>query len=42
MRIIQALMEAPKYLLSDEPFDGLDSTMKTVVKELINEIIRVG
>ena len=39
MRIIQALMDEPKYLILDEPFDALDSKMKEKVKSYFNEYL---
>lgn len=39
MRIIQALLDKPKYLILDEPFDALDKKSKKIVKELLNTYI---
>lgn len=39
MRLIQALMEFPKYLILDEPFDALDLKMKDVAQKAINDFI---
>lgn len=39
MRLIQALMEFPKYLILDEPFDALDLKMKDVAQKTINDFI---
>lgn len=35
MRLIQALMEKPKYLILDEPFDALDKKSKEIAKQLL-------
>lgn len=37
MRFIQAIMEDNKYLIIDEPFDGLDKKSKLAVVRLLNE-----
>lgn len=39
MRIIQALVENPDYLILDEPFDALDKSSQKVVRELLEEYI---
>lgn len=39
MRFIQAIMDNPKYLILDEPFDGLDKDSKSTIKDIINEYI---
>lgn len=39
MRIIQALMDKPKYLILDEPFDNLDKESQEQAIELLNEFI---
>lgn len=39
MRIIQALMDHPDYLILDEPFDALDKNSQKVVLELIEEYL---
>lgn len=39
MRIIQALMEKPKYLILDEPFDALDQKSQKQVIELLNQFV---
>ena len=36
MRIIQALMDKPKYLILDEPFDALDKKSQQQVISLLN------
>lgn len=41
MRIIQALMENPDYLILDEPFDALDKNMKEITKKLINDYLNI-
>ncbi len=40
MRIIQALVENPDYLILDEPFDALDKSSQKVVRELLEEYIK--
>lgn len=35
MRIIQALIDNPRYLILDEPFDALDKTNKALLKEYL-------
>ena len=37
MRLIQALMDNPEYLILDEPFDALDEKSKTVVVKLLSD-----
>ncbi len=37
LRIVQALMEKPQYLILDEPFDGLDKTSQKLVTKLLDE-----
>lgn len=39
MRIIQAMMESPRILILDEPFDALDDMSKTAVKNLIDQYL---
>lgn len=39
MRLIQALMERPDYLILDEPFDGLDRLSKKIVIEMLDEYV---
>lgn len=39
MRIIQALMDKPKYLILDEPFDFLDSNSQKKVVNILNNFI---
>jgi ABC-type multidrug transport system ATPase subunit len=41
LRLIQALMEKPKYLLLDEPFDGLDTEAKNIVKKLLEDYLSI-
>lgn len=36
MRLIQALMDTPQYLILDEPFDALDKESKQVLKDYLN------
>lgn len=36
MRLIQALMDKPEYLILDEPFDGLDQESQTKAIDLLN------
>jgi ABC-2 type transport system ATP-binding protein len=40
MRIIQALMEEPRYLILDEPFDALDKGSKEMVLQLLEEFLK--
>lgn len=42
LRLIQAIMEDPKYIILDEPFDALDLDMKAIAKSLLEEEIRKG
>lgn len=42
MRIIQALMEDPKYLILDEPFDALDEYSRELLVNLLNKQIEKG
>ncbi|MDE8272969.1 ABC transporter ATP-binding protein [Erysipelothrix rhusiopathiae] len=39
MRLIQALMERPDYLILDEPFDGLDRLSKKIVIAMLDEYV---
>lgn len=39
LRIIQALMENPKYLIIDEPFDALDKSSQAKLNTLLNDFI---
>ncbi len=39
MRIIQALMDEPKYLILDEPFDALDQDSKNSLKNYLNKYL---
>ncbi len=41
MRLIQAIMEKPRYLLLDEPFDGLDTEAKNIVKKLLEDYLSI-
>lgn len=41
MRIIQAMMESPRILILDEPFDALDDMSKTTVKNLIDQYLLI-
>lgn len=40
LRLIQAIMGKPRYLILDEPFDGLDSKMKIKVKDFLDQYIK--
>ena len=40
LRIIQALMEKPKYLILDEPFDALDKKSQNKLMEILNSYIK--
>lgn len=40
MRIIQAVMESPRILILDEPFDALDDMSKIVVKNLMDQYLK--
>lgn len=40
MRLIQALMEKPKYLILDEPFDALDKISKCKLENILNKYIQ--
>ncbi|MEG0276389.1 MAG: ATP-binding cassette domain-containing protein [Coprobacillus sp.] len=42
MRIIQALMDKPKYLILDEPFDALDHQSCEIVKKLFLDYVDNG
>lgn len=42
MRIIQALMDKPKYLILDEPFDALDKKSCMVVEQVLDEHVKAG
>lgn len=37
LRLIQALMDRPKYLILDEPFDALDKTSQTQVEAMLSD-----
>ena len=39
MRMIQAIMEKPKYLILDEPFDALDKKSQDVATKLLNKYV---
>lgn len=39
LRIIQALVENPKYLVLDEPFDALDKTSQKKLRALLDEFM---
>jgi len=39
IRIIQALMEEPNYLIIDEPFDGLDKNSQEMLKNILDNFI---
>lgn len=39
LRIIQSLLDKPKYLILDEPFDALDKNSKRVARELIENYL---
>ena len=41
MRIIQAMMESPRILILDEPFDALDDMSKIAVKNLIDQYLLI-
>ncbi len=40
MRIIQAIMDKPKYLILDEPFDALDKHIRKEVVELLEQYMK--
>ena len=42
LRLIQAIMEKPRYIILDEPFDALDNRMKDIAKGLLDEAVREG
>ncbi len=42
LRIIQAVMEDPKYLILDEPFDALDKKSKATVLKILDDYINEG
>ena len=37
MRLIQALVEKPDYMILDEPFDALDDTIRETAKQVLEE-----
>lgn len=39
LRIIQSLLDKPKYLILDEPFDALDKSAKTHARDLIQKYL---
>lgn len=39
MRLVQAIMDKPKYLILDEPFDALDLKSQRVVVKMLNDYI---
>ncbi len=42
MRIIQAVMEKPSYLILDEPFDALDNKGRAMVINILNDYMKSG
>ncbi len=42
MRLIQAVMDDPKYLILDEPFDSLDQTAVTKTMALLKDHVSAG
>lgn len=40
MRLIQAIMDEPRYLILDEPFDALDDKAKRIVKTFIEQYLQ--
>ena len=40
LKVIQALMEHPRYLILDEIFDALDDHTKQTVQELLDEYLK--
>lgn len=40
MRIIQSLLDSPKYLILDEPFDALDKQSKEIAKNYLNTYLK--
>lgn len=40
MRLIQALMEKPSYLILDEPFDALDTKGRELVIGILNDYMK--
>lgn len=42
LRIIQAMMEEPKYLILDEPFDALDKKSQKTLLEILNDYVLKG
>lgn len=41
MRIIQAIMDNPRYLILDEPFDALDKEMQVKTINLLNKYLEI-
>lgn len=39
LRIIQAVMDKPQYLILDEPFDALDKKSKQLTKDFLNQYL---
>lgn len=39
MRIIQAIMDKPRYLILDEPFDALDIKSQKKISEILEKFI---
>ncbi|MGL5979208.1 MAG: ATP-binding cassette domain-containing protein [Erysipelotrichaceae bacterium] len=40
MRLIQALIDTPKYLILDEPFDALDKQSKEIAKNFLDDYLK--
>lgn len=40
LRLIQAIMDKPKYLILDEPFDGLDKSSQAKSRELLDSYMK--
>lgn len=39
MRIIQALLDKPQYLIFDEPFDALDKKSRQITREMLEDYL---